>query len=95
MAEGKVNAGRGRRNEKQLLPLKPLYLLVDGRENYNTPHTESTEAVSSPSLAELKIPRPCCCVRLFLGPVSAGGAGSLGRVAEHPRAAIPGRGAKS
>ena len=67
--------------------MKPLYLLVDGRENHNTPQTESTEGVSSPCLAELKIPRPCCCEKLFLGPVSAGGAGRLGREAEHPWAA--------
>jgi len=63
--EGKVGTGRGGRNERKLLPVKPLYLLVDGRENHNTTQTESSEAVSSPHLAELRIPRPCCCARLF------------------------------
>lgn len=86
-------------NEKQLLSVKPLYLLVDGRENHNAPQTESTKAISCLYLAEVEIPKSCCCcVRPFRNSVGRwcweaghGGRASPGCWHSH----LQGRGAKS
>lgn len=80
-AEGRVNSGRGGRKEKRLLPVKPLHLLVDGREN-----PQHTTKPSPPRrfllcyLAEMKTPRR-------REAVFRSGVGRWCWVAEHPSAA--------